>query len=349
MAEFEEEQIELFSNATHTLPHFNTAGNFINMLPEITNLDKQLEVGVKSISIPAAWIPFKEHATRAQWILVQKIQSYPPLIFEDANKKIRINNHVQFLGNNHNILLFTLLQGAYLTNEDILKKMLAQIREAFKNVTFKTPRFSIKIFSKNAGYAWIRDLKRNYFVLANEYLSEILDVRQRNISQGWLLHRFPNNVIKMSQLQSSYAIRVVGGRFQRLDNVYQDNANRNTLISYLDGIVLEHPIKHHSSYLIQKQDTRQYFQVFANFVKESVIDNERKPKLLSITLPSLAERAIKSTYDMIITAPHYIPVKNLSLNYLHVWITDEDGHTLEFKSNIATHISLHFRKQNPYK
>ena len=140
MGLFEDEKVELFSNAAHTLPHINTAGNFVNMLPETTDLGNNLEVGVKSISIPSTWEPFKEH-TRAhnegQWVLIQGLPTQNSLKFTQSPHPfvgwgmIQTNDHVTWVGSQNNMLLFTLLPGIYDTNEDLMKQIIYQTHQAF--------------------------------------------------------------------------------------------------------------------------------------------------------------------------------------------------------------------------
>ena len=311
----------MFSNAAHTLPHSNTAGNFVNMLPETTDLGNHLEVGVKSISIPNTWEPFKEHArdNQAQWVVLQGTRSIPrfprPFSYRDT---IHTGADVTLLFKK--VLLFTLLPGMYETNEDLMKQIIRQTHQAFSDYTAQKPQFTISPIPSTE-FSLIKDSNSTYHILANPYLSRVLDVGQRDPLGGYLFH-IQGKTLHVSRRgpQHNETLMLEGQRFTPLG--YTGNPE--------DAIWTLHPTAYHRNYY-RSQDTRQYLQVFTNFTEESIVDNQRKPRLLALPFPEVTKRHTKSTHDVLIAVPHYVPVRRMSLNYLHLWIMDEDGHQVRLE------------------
>ena len=125
--------VDLFSHATNEKGHINLASNFINTFPE--DIDFSLyEMGVKQISIPATWYR-PQHAAYLHWIVV----SILPFTAKYSAKNIEfphyaqviLDDHVQWVGEGHRCLFFTLKPGLYNITQDILDQMLAQTNAAF--------------------------------------------------------------------------------------------------------------------------------------------------------------------------------------------------------------------------
>ena len=177
-----------------------------------------------------------------------------------------------------------------------------------------------------------------YLLLTNLYLSNVLDVGQRD-PLGWTVFHRRGEQIHVSQ-RDPHPHETLALNGQRFTPLW-------VALTPQDAIRTSHPTSYHRNYF-KSQDTRQYLQVFTNFTRESIVDNQRKPKILSLPFPEFTDRQTQITHNVLMATPHYVPVRHATLNYLHIWIVDEDGHPVNFGEG-TTHVSLHFRSQNPYK
>lgn len=374
---FEDETIDLFSNAVHTTEHVNTPADFVNMLPEIVNL-ADLEVGVKVVSLATSWKHHKHEkrvAENMHWIVSygnpETGQKNVGETIHAGHTKVTTGPYVQWLGYQMS-LFFTLKPGLYDTGEEIAEQMVRQTNAAFIG-SDHPPEFKlfsnkdhpdIDIIKDKRGL--VEDKTNKWFMYANLRLCEELGFGQRDPEGVRLKQYVPIDVASPYEEYSGLLLRdtdaafedwfkekgfdytfgfdwlvtkeFTGERFRSLGN-YQGSSN----IELKDAIDLEHI----PDYLghVNVINMRQRFRIMCDFTEEQIVDNRKVPLLVSIPNPGTKEKT-RNTYTVTIAKPTYVPCKSMLRKQLRVWVTDDDGHPLEFTWG-STHLLLHFRLKNP--
>ena len=356
-----DETITLFSNGHSKDGSQNTPSRFNVALPRSVNLNG-MEVGVRNVTLPTSWNPvaardraihnpqwcatINYNATSKKGALAASIALHARVILDD---------HVRWVNTDpHNTLLFTLVNKAYKTGEDVLRQILRQTYAAFPLTHFPRVRLERKVPDpKQPRYVYLElagKMKGAFRLWINESLRKMLHFGldpndplpiRYLVTEGKPLTSQGTNAGQLLPLEDAkkYGIAYLDTGFVCL----QDLPNFPT-ISAKNSIHLDTDTLTISNSVPQFQR----FHIYTDFIQNRIVGSIRTGLLTVIPNPGLDTRLYSASYAYSDPIPLYMKTENTVYDNFNFVIRDDNGDLIDFDWG-STSVELHFRRRRGAK